>query len=102
MNCSAARIPNLRRNKLALRDGLQSLALNDGEQSQGRAAWTLHPALPIRHQIARHVEISGEHRLRNMLALADRADFVPCDQDRKSVVEGKGVSVRVDAGGSRN
>src|SRR3546814_3319272 len=43
---------------------LQSLALNDGEQPQGRAAWTLHAALPIRHQIARHVEIGGEHRLR--------------------------------------
>jgi len=44
-------------------DGLQSLALNDGKQVERGASWTLHAALPIRHQIARDVEIGGEHGL---------------------------------------
>ena len=44
-------------------DGLQALPLDDGEQAECGAAWTLHAALPIRHQIARDVEVGGEHRL---------------------------------------
>ena len=46
-------------------DGLQSLALDDGEQPQGGTARPLYAAFPVRHQIARDVEIGREHRLRH-------------------------------------
>src|SRR3546814_18175828 len=68
--------------------------VNGGSGRYTQFAWTLKR--PLRHRRVVVNELFGrDHGIRR------KRIMVPRDGDRKSVVEGKGVSVRVDLGGCR-
>src|SRR3546814_16408865 len=89
-------------------DGLQALVGDEIEQLERRPGGMGFALLPLAHRRGRRVQMKSEHRLAELQRFAQafdvgstefphrrRADSV----DRKSVVSGTSVSVRVDLGG---